>query len=124
MLAVASMERTITFYDANRPSLDALCKIKDLDNVPMCVEYARVSDRDMLFYGDDRGAVWFRRVGTVPEGEDGGAEATPSSPGSGGGASVGAGHVARIPCAPGSPPRPALRGGLCGVRGVRGVGAW
>ena len=56
-LAVASMERTITFYDANRPSLDALCKIKDLDNVPMCVEYARVSDRDMLFYGDDRGAV-------------------------------------------------------------------
>ena len=44
--------------------------------------------------------------------------------GSGGGASVGAGHVARIPCAPGSPPWPALRGGLCGVRGVRGVGAW
>jgi Icc-related predicted phosphoesterase len=31
--------------------------------------------------------VWFRRVGAVPEGEDGGAEATTSSAGSGGGAS-------------------------------------
>ena len=36
-LAVASIDRTITFYDTNRSSLDAVARVHNLDNAPMCL---------------------------------------------------------------------------------------
>ena len=56
-LAVCAADRTISFYDAGRPSMDPLGRITQLDNVPMCATWLRVSENDMLLYGDDRGGV-------------------------------------------------------------------
>ena len=56
-LAVASIDRTITFYDTNRSSLDAVARVHNLDNAPMCLEYVKVSDRDHLVFGDDKGSI-------------------------------------------------------------------
>jgi len=56
-LAVASIDRTITFYDTNRSSLDAVARVHNLENAPMCLEYVKVSDRDHLVFGDDKGSI-------------------------------------------------------------------
>ena len=57
-MAVCSNDRTITFYDTYRSSLDMLGKIVNLDNVPLCCEYIRQSDHDLLIYADDKGLIY------------------------------------------------------------------
>ena len=57
-LAVCAADRTISFYDAGRPSMDPLGRITQLDNVPMCAAWMHVSENDMFLYGDDRGSVY------------------------------------------------------------------
>eukprot|EP00899_Mesostigma_viride_P003218 jgi/Mesvir1/12898/Mv05924-RA.1 len=56
-LAVLSIDRTISFYDVGRSSLDPLGRIYGLDSVPMCCTYVRVNEFDLFLYGDDTGTV-------------------------------------------------------------------
>lgn len=56
-VAVCSVDRTISFYDSGRSSLEPLARINNLENVPMCAHWLRVSDCDMLLWGDDHGHI-------------------------------------------------------------------
>ncbi|XRB12060.1 EF-hand domain-containing protein [Pseudoscourfieldia marina] len=56
-LAVACMDRSITFFDAHRPSLDILARIFSLTSIPVSLHWAAHKECDMLLYGDDRGRV-------------------------------------------------------------------
>eukprot|EP00741_Cyanophora_paradoxa_P015875 tig00020909_g15326.t1 len=52
-LAVASIDRSISFYDA--ASMECVGRIRDLDNAPLCLGYWPAKERDMLAFGDDAG---------------------------------------------------------------------
>lgn len=56
-LAALALDRSITFYDTARMSLDMLGRIERLDNAPMCATWLRVAENDKLLYGDDLGNV-------------------------------------------------------------------
>lgn len=57
-MAVCSNERTISFYDSYRTSLDELGRIVNLDNVPLWCEYIRQSDHDLFLYADEMGFIY------------------------------------------------------------------
>eukprot|EP00240_Pyramimonas_obovata_P003420 CAMPEP_0118944592 /NCGR_PEP_ID=MMETSP1169-20130426/40603_1 /TAXON_ID=36882 /ORGANISM="Pyramimonas obovata, Strain CCMP722" /LENGTH=922 /DNA_ID=CAMNT_0006890103 /DNA_START=126 /DNA_END=2891 /DNA_ORIENTATION=- len=61
-LAVCSVDRTISFYDTGRTSrhpygFEPLARINNLENVPMSAKWVRLTDYDMLLFGDDRGNI-------------------------------------------------------------------
>ena len=56
-LAVACMDRSITFFDAHRPGLEVLARIFALSSVPVSLHWLSHKDNDFLLYGDERGSV-------------------------------------------------------------------
>ena len=56
-LAVASMDRSITFYDVNSANMDITGRLQNLDGAPMCLSWLVDRDREMLMFGDDTGVM-------------------------------------------------------------------
>eukprot|EP00898_Chlorokybus_atmophyticus_P007244 jgi/Chlat1/7520/Chrsp61S07012 len=56
-LAAFGADRSVAFYDTGRASLDLLARVVGLDSVPTAGTYVRLSDKDLLLYGDDVGCV-------------------------------------------------------------------
>ena len=62
-LAVASMDRSITFYDVNTSSMEVSGRLHNLDGAPMCLTWLVDRDREMLMFGDDTGVMHSYRIG-------------------------------------------------------------
>eukprot|EP00002_Diphylleia_rotans_P021738 TRINITY_DN4239_c0_g1_i5.p1 TRINITY_DN4239_c0_g1~~TRINITY_DN4239_c0_g1_i5.p1 ORF type:complete len:926 (+),score=164.12 TRINITY_DN4239_c0_g1_i5:48-2825(+) len=56
-IAVSSMDRTISFYDAFE--LKPVYRIRDFENAPLCIHHTVIGQRSLLVFGDDRGNIQY-----------------------------------------------------------------
>mmetsp|Transcript_26337 Transcript_26337/g.67097 ORF Transcript_26337/g.67097 Transcript_26337/m.67097 type:complete len:1002 (-) Transcript_26337:5721-8726(-) len=56
-LVVASMDRRLTYYDLHRASFDLADVEKELAGSPLCLDKARIKEKDYLVVGDSKGEV-------------------------------------------------------------------
>mmetsp|Transcript_68762 Transcript_68762/g.217467 ORF Transcript_68762/g.217467 Transcript_68762/m.217467 type:complete len:940 (+) Transcript_68762:3-2822(+) len=64
-LAVAALDRSITFYDAHHPQMAKLCGLRGMRELPMSVHWMSQVEGDMLMVGDEAGTLHLLRLDDV-----------------------------------------------------------